>query len=744
MNDLSADCADPFAIDSTDPQRGPLFAVPVLEQDELFTVVAKPKRREELTLTLKVLERIHARRDSRDFVAATDEIASGYRHRKGFSGPSLRRKYYAYRDANWDWRALIKNYKSPTAQPAEFVEFLRGLIESNPRSATAAINVLLNEIWPSGAHVPGYGTWQDWFTKTHPLQPFPKHFPRVYPDGWTVGNLRGRYAPTKAQRAIFSQGFHAAHRYLPVVKRDPSKLRPMEWIVIDDFELDTQVVHPGHPERKIKPGVYYVAGLMAMCVGTRKKLAWELGVQHIREEKQRDGTIKKIRSGLRAADVMALLYKLFSEHGLPHYQVTIICENATAAISPELELMLTTAFEGRIKVQRTAVIRHKTLANGFIEKGGAPWEKGWLESDFNYLWNQMAGQCGYKGSNERLNAPGHLAEARKYALKFCSQGRAPKDLNLPPEIIAELRLPFPSPAELETAFAFIVARSETRTQHRIQGFDKITEFVWPKGLPAPAGIDPHGLIPLSSLALIEPADRTQLIAKPRKESPLERWERLCLDHPRQSLSGQVLSILLLTPKRATYKSSAASFIYYGEGYSYLDDDGVLLGIPEGTKILLYIDFARPQACLATKENGDPLGVLRLLGGTARGVDITDTAAMDAARDRRRKIVQRTMDEVAARHLDENAELAAAKKHNARIVADYRTATADMPKAERIVAAVGEANERHQPKPRKVNASSMHRSSQGFADLAGVTDTPRPQSAILSTAEDDPVSFDDLS
>jgi len=686
---------DQFAITTPDPQRPALFAVPVLDQDELFSSVAKPSRREELTLTLKVLGRIHAARDSRDFVAVTDEIAAGYRHRKGFSGPSLRRKYYAYRDASWDWRALVKNYKTPSAQPTEFVEFLKGIIETNPRSAAAAINVLLNEIWPSGAHVPGYGTWQNWFAQTHPLQPIPKHFPRVYPDGWTPGNLRSRYAPTKAQRAVFSQGFHAAHRYLPVVKRDPSSLRPMEWIVFDDFELDTQVVHPGDPERKIKPGVYYVAGIMAMCVGSRKKLAWEIGTRFDRTETQPNGTVKKIRSNLRASDMQALLYQMFSEHGLPDYQVTLICENATAAISPELELMLTTAFEGRIKVDRTAVIRHKTLANGFVEKGGAPWEKGWIESEFNYLWNQMAGQRGYKGSNERLNAPGHLAEARKYALKFCSQGDRPKDLNLPPEIISELRLPFPSPTELETTFDFVVARSETRTKHRIQGFDKITEFMWPRNLPAPEGIDPHGLNSFRALALIEPADRTQLIAKPRNESPLERWERLCLDHPRQSLSHNVLSILLLTPKRATYKNSAASFTHQDEGYSYLDDDGILLGIPEGTKVLLYIDFTKPQTCLATKENGDPLGALRMLGGSTRGVDITDTAAMDEARDRRRKIVQRTMDEVAARHLDENAELATNKKHNAKIVADYRAATAPMPAAERIVAAVGEANTREQ-------------------------------------------------
>ena len=121
--------------------------------------------------------------------------------------------------------------------------------------------------------------------------------------------------------------------------------------------------------------------------------------------------------------------------------------------------MLSTIYEGRIRVHRTSLIEHKTLTNGFVERGGTPWEKGWIESYFNKLWNMLAqSQRGYKGSNERLNAPGDLADKLKLCSRLLGQGAG--KLNLPPEVIDLLKTPFPSLEELEQAFAHVVAMSE--------------------------------------------------------------------------------------------------------------------------------------------------------------------------------------------------------------------------------------------------------------------------------------------
>ena len=164
------------------------FSVPLADNDE-FSLL-KPKARHELTLTLRMLERVHGLRGEGDFVGATDALAASYRHLRGFSGPSLRRKYYAFIEARCNWRSLVKNYVTPSRQPEAFVEFIKGLIEQNHRSATAALHKLRDEIWPSGAEVPGYGTWMSFYAATWPDLPTPTRFPGIYPEGSQTVEMR--------------------------------------------------------------------------------------------------------------------------------------------------------------------------------------------------------------------------------------------------------------------------------------------------------------------------------------------------------------------------------------------------------------------------------------------------------------------------------------------------------------------------------------------------------------------------
>lgn len=706
------------------PPAGPArFSVPLADNDE-FSLL-KPKWRHQLTLTLRVLERAHELRAGGDFVRATDRLAVSYSHLNGFSGASIRRKYAAYIASGCSWRSLVKDYKAPSKQPPAFVEFLKGLIEQNSRSVAAAIHKLRDEIWPSGAEIPGYGSWMTFFRSTHPELAVPERFPGVWPQGWHPDNLR-RYGPSRAERKLFGQGAAAAHGHLPVIRRDPSKLRPMEWIVIDDFQLDVMCVFAGDPARGLKAQTAYVGGLMAMCVGTRKKLARLFAPMVVREEEQKDGTVKQVRSSVRAMDVQALLYTIFRDHGLPDYDVTILCENAAAKIAPELELMLSTVFEGRIKVRRTSLIEHKTLANGFVESGGTPWEKGWIESEFNYLWNQLAPTKGYKGSNERLNGPADLADKLKYAAKFLGSGDKAKDLNLPPEVVNELRLPFLNEEQLGQAFDLVVARSERRTRHRLLGFDTVTEFRWanPK-LPAPAGIDPVGPNTFLALGALTPAQQLQMVPEERKESPLERWERLSAAHPRAGLREHTLALFLLTPNRAVWRNHAVSFTRKPHGgFSYLDDDGLMADVAERTEVLAYVDMDAPASAYVTHLDGRPIGVLRMIGGGARGVDITDDAAMAEARARRAKIVNAVLAKVRGRHEAENEQLAADRVHNETVVAAYREAAAGVPKAEQIAAARGEAaaeQAARKAEARDVAAVDVHRLLSRRASAHGVSE-----------------------
>ena len=668
------------------------FSVPAMDTDEFSTVVKKAKNRSELLLTLGVLERVHLLHGTEgDFRAKVERLACGDRHLNGFSGDSLLRKYYAFMRAGCSWRVLVKGWKAPSQQPAEFVEFIRGLIEQNPRSAEAALTKFREELWPDDTvSIPGYGTWREWFRATYPAHPEPVKFPRIWPQGWSIRNLKN-YGPTKAEKKIYQQGIGAAHSYLLTLRRDPSKLRPMEWIVIDDFQLDVMCTFRGDAEKGIKPQVAYAGGLLAMCVGTRKKLAWLWGPMIERPVPQPDGTTKMVRSYVRAIDVQALIYTVFRNNGLPDYDVTIICETRSATISPALELMLSTTFGGRIRVKRTSLINHKTLTNGYCEGGGTPWEKGWIESEFNYLWNKMADLPGYKGSNERLNAPGDHDAKVAAASKFLEQGKG--KLNLPPEIVDHIATGFLSVEELDRAFAFVIERSEMRTKHRFLGFDTVTDYVWSKpALPAPAGIDPHGPNSFRTLALLTKQEQTIMIPEERKESAIERWEKLSAANPRAKLNSGVLALFLLSPNKATWRNHAVTFTRDKQGFSYVDDAGLMADVLEGTELLAYVDPASPGSALITRLDGAQIGVLRMLGNSPRGVDVTDPEAMAEARARRAAIVNRVLATVRNRplHVATNQKLLADRQHSEAIVAAYTQATTSLPVAEKIAVAQGRA------------------------------------------------------
>lgn len=742
---------DALSLDNAPGVESPLavklaFSIPLGDLDEFALVVKSSKKRNELTVMLKLLERVHSfrTRDDDGFVAAVKNLALSYRHVANASAPSLLRKYARYVKAKGDWRALVKHHKGPSTQPTDFVEFVRGLIECNPRSAEAALHKLRDEVWASGAEVPGYGTWMQFFAKKFPLQTMPRKFPRVFPAGWSVRQLL-RHASSKAERKLFQSGMKDAHAFLPTLKRDPSNLKPMEWIVIDDFQLDVMCVFGGDAERSLKAQTAYVGGLLAMCVGTRKKLSRVLGPMIDREEKQADGSTKTVRSYVTAMSVQALLYQVFAENGLPDYPVTIICENASASIAPALELMFETVFEGRVRVSRTSMIYNKTLPNGFSDGGGTPWEKGWIESEFNYLWNQMADLKGYKGSNERLNAPGTLDEAKKYAAKFLGSGDGKTKLNLPAEIIAEMNLPFLNYAQLELAFDYVIYRSELRTKHRFQGFDEITEFRWPNPkLPAPAGIDVAGPNSFRALALLTPQQQIAMKVETRNECALERWERLSAVNPRRAVAPAVLALFLLTPNEATYKKHGVTFTRDKKGYTYMDDAGLVAAanIQEGTKLFAYVDFHAPSTALITRLDGSPIGMLRMLGDSERGVDITDPVAMAEARQRRSALVERVLGQVRARPLHQaaNAAMGAARERNEEIVAAYQRETAHLPIAEKIATAAGEvaAQQVHEKAhARAVQVVASRLSPEEIAAMRGEASAPisTPPPAEIGSAED---------
>lgn len=664
------------------------FSVPL---DDLGEYTALPGARQtEVTFFLKMLERLHALRsepgEGGNVTLAAQAVAANHRHQmRGCSASSLLRKYYAFLGTvseacpTGDWRALVANYKGPNSLPTAFTDYVKQLAEDNHRSMAEAFELLRSEIWPSGQPVPGFGTWVEWYSKTYPTRALPQTCPRnEFPVGWSFRNLY-RKAPNKGARVLFQRGLLAAKKHFPSVKRDPSQLRPLELIVIDDFNLDCYCVFPG--DSKTAAQIAPVAGLLAIDVATRRKLHWGCGAQVLRDEKQKDGTVKKVRCGIRRVDVQVLLHGLFSKFGLPEYPVTILCENATASISPEFELALSTLFEGRVRVERTGMINQKMLTNGFCEQGGKPWEKGWIESALNGLWNKLGNQAGYKGSNERLNSPAALQDALRAVQILIGQGKG--KLNLPPEQIALLHTPFPSPEAVERAFHWACSASDATTKHRYIGFDSVTEF------QLEAGGETHGF---AELALVPEAKQVEIsnagLVTQRPESPLERWGRLSVECPLREVKASALALLLLTPKRVTYRNHQITFTHEKTGFTYVDAAGtVMRDVPDGTEFLGYVDLSAPQELHLADLRGAYAGTLSRLGGKRGMIDVRDKEALSAAGGVVRAIVNREVEALRERHAEQNAQLGQDKAHNDAIVAAHKAATAGLSTADKLAHAV---------------------------------------------------------
>jgi hypothetical protein len=723
-----------LATTSASPAAAPLvFSVPVADMADFARL--PEARRTEIHYALRVLSSLHQQIAQVGKMKALAEVAARHRHAmRGLSVPSLNRKYTSF--VAEGWRSLVKGYKAPSQQPDAFVQEVRRVAELNHRSMGEAFQQL-RERWAAGDSIPGYGTWVDHYVALHPELPVPKTWPRgFFPRGWSVDNLR-RYGPSKGARTLALRGFAAAKKHFPSIRRDPSQLRPLELITIDDFELDALCVFPGDQARGLKPQIGRMAGLLAIDVATRKKLVWGIGQRLEREDRQPDGTIKTVRTGIARVDVQLLIHSLFAKYGLPDYQVTLLVENASAAIAPELQLCLETLFEGRVKIERTGLIDHRTLANGFTERGGRPWEKGWIESTFNQLWNTLGAMKGYKGSNQRLNAPGSLDDAIRYTKLLIGQGERAE--NLPPEAIAQLRLPFMSPTEAEAAFAWAVAVNERRDNHAYIGFRRVTEYLTGEcGAP----------VPFAELALLPPEKQMTVTPVERMETVEERWAAQLAQVTLTQIPPAVLALLLLTPKRVTYRNHAVTFVHEREGYTYVDKSGkILAGLADGTEFLAYLDPAHPEVLQLVNLQGSYLGELTRLGGVRGAVDIRDKAGLAEAAALQATVFHRAEAEVRGRHAVADAQLAADRAHNAEVVARHRAESAGLTKAEQIGRAAGAAAQA--AVQRDADAKAVQRTVKraaariDAADEAALRGAPAPAAPVPPADVTEGMSLRDL-
>jgi hypothetical protein len=308
------------------------YAIPPEDMPELITLPIKEQERIKLVISFM------ARMEAGGVVATSENLGFQLRHIPGYSAGNLRALYYKWQAGGW--RGLRRNYTNGHGGlPPEFITHFRALCENNGRSLRQAMNAL-RRAWHAGEAIPGYGTWREWFFAKWPELEIPAACPRT-PEGWGKSNLY-LLQPTKAQRALKSRGLATAKAHLLSIIRDPSRLLPLQLVVIDDFELDQLCVVRGHRQ------LCRMVGVAAMDVATRRILACVL--------KPRLEDDQGKQQAITRAEVRLLLFQLLREHGIPAHGMTILCEKAAAAVTGELQTTFLNLFGGRVAITRTTTL----------------------------------------------------------------------------------------------------------------------------------------------------------------------------------------------------------------------------------------------------------------------------------------------------------------------------------------------------------------------------------------------------
>jgi len=594
-----------------------------------------------------------------------------------------------------DWHMFVPNYNNGDVAAmlgnAEFCDYLaRKVGERSRKGIGAAMRRELLDEWMKGVEIPGVGNIARWCALQMPPRSVPKPgtapHPDFFPSGWSDTNIerciRRALGSRESAKAVFLQrGEHAALSFWgDQLYRTRTNLRPLELVTADDVDLDVLCWMPlgDGSVQIVRPRVFFILDVSCAYI-----LNFGAVGAYTRNFYM-DAGDKDTKRSLQATDFKDLMLSTLEMYGLPqNWQMHNLHENATTKLSKTDEEM----FEKFlcIKFGHTEMMKTK-LAGGFLEVCGNPKQKGWQESFFNPLHNEMCGlpaalgpryDLGRGDTGVALWRNGKQVASRKgslvdEALSIISKAQViakrqgcdvAQLLDYGARREGTFDMPLLSFNQLMAILAATIDRMNARTDHSLEGFEQVIDVE----------VAPGQFVPATHPAAAQVA-REGLRCRTRMESPAERFARLSYGQPFRKLHPRELSVLAREIKPITVTNEQV--IVSGQRY--------------GLDKMIFRDAASAGAL--ARYNGKDKSLVYFLGADARQIHLftNDDAMQWVASPARVGLVDPMDDDAMGRRMGEvsrgrdavrieadrimaprSAEIAAMREHNAAVAESYK-------------------------------------------------------------------------
>lgn len=464
---------------------------------------------------------------------------------------------------------------------------------NNKQGLTESWQVLIRELC-AGKIISEGLTWQTLHRDLYPGLAIPARCPWSLtnpPRGWSMASFM-KHKPSRPLLDMMKHGLSAGWNHAPDVRMDTSKLRFLERVYFDDHKLDFKVLVW---DRQGKVQTVEMWGLFALDASTGACIAFGLRPKILRP----DGTTE----GLTMRDMQHLIADILSRYGYPTaYKMTLIVENAAAAVSAYLEELLLTRTYGQVIVQRTGVHDGDMLMQGFGERWGAPRGKAPIESWFHILDIALGMVKGQTGSNWTVK-PGELDGREKVARALAAV------LTAHPHLAEKLSSPLHWAGEAHLIVTEAIKEINARTDHDLERHEVVLEFRWSANDPTPKPTTLTRGLPADLerevkeyLALPDSVkDRLMQHGCTRRESPAEKVKRL---HPLGKFTGiapDTLFDLMMDTASASYRGGDVLDIEIRRGSKqklilrFTGNTGSMNSVEIGTAVSVRFNSDKPEA-----------------------------------------------------------------------------------------------------------------------------------------------------